>query len=149
MNSRTICAFPGSGKSYYVKISEQKESVIDLDSNEYTSGHNPDGKVRNLDFPANYIKDIKKHVGLTQTIMVSCHLPVIKALVKEGFAPTLIYPEQELLSEYQKRYKSRQDSQPFIDLLSQNWDMFLHELSKQRDCNHIVLKEGQYISDVL
>lgn len=149
MNSRIICAFPGSGKSYYVKNIADQESVIDLDSNEYTSGHTPDGKVRNHDFPANYIEDIKKHIGLYQTILVSCHIPIVKALVEQGLEPILIYPEQKSLVEYQMRYKNRHDAQPFIDLLSKNWDMFLSELQKQNGCKHIVLKEGQYISNVL
>ncbi len=149
MNSRIICAFPGSGKSYYFKNIAAQESIIDLDSNEYTSGHTSDGKVHNDRFPANYIEDIKKHVGSKRIVLVSCHIPVIKALVAEGFEPILIYPEQKLLPEYRTRYKARRDSQPFIDLLSRNWDMFLQELQKQRGCEHIVLKEGQYISDIL
>lgn len=149
MNSRIICAFPGSGKSYYVKNITARENVIDLDSNEYTSGHTPDGKARNNNFPTNYIEDIKKHVDSTHIILVSCHIPVIKALVAQGFEPILVYPEQKLLPEYQKRYKSRQDPQPFINLLSKNWDMFLDELQKQNSCKHIILKKGQYISDVL
>lgn len=106
MNSKIICAFPGSGKSYYVQNIATQESIVDLDSNEYTSGHTPDGKARNTSFPINYVEDIKKHVGSTKIILVSCHIPVIKALVEQGFEPILVYPEQKLLSEYQKRYKA-------------------------------------------
>lgn len=149
MNSIIICAFPGSGKTYYVEHNTTKEDYIDLDSNKYTLGHKPNGEVRNPHFPENYIDDIKKQIGFKKIILISCHISVIKNLVKQGFKPILIYPERELLREYQERYERRKNSQPFIDLLTQNWDMFLDELHQQQGCEHIVLKEGQYISDVI
>lgn len=147
MVTKVISAFPGTGKSYCA--SNTKQSVVDLDTGDYTQGYADDGKVRNPDFPNNYMLAIKEHIGKADVLFVGCQPEVIAALRKEGIAFTLVYPKQELKDEYVNRFRDRHSPQQFIDLLFKNWDLFLNFLENQKDCKCIILDSKQYISDVV
>lgn len=149
MTTKVISAFPGTGKSYFASTSGQKTGVADLDSGEYTLGYDGDGKVRNSDFPSNYLRAIKEHIGKVDVLFVGCQPEVIAALRKEGISFTLIYPERGLKAQYMNRFRERNNQQPFMDLLSRNWDLFLDFLEGQHDCERIVLGSEQYIGDVV
>ena len=149
MITKVVSAFPGTGKSYFASSTGQKAKVIDLDSGDYTLGYTEDGKVRNHDFPKNYLAAIKKHIGKTDILFVGCQPEVIAALRDAAITFTLIYPRRRLMNEYLGRFQRRHNQQSFIDLLSKNWDIFLDYLERQKDCEHIVLDAEQYISDVL
>jgi hypothetical protein len=60
-----------------------------------------------------------------------------------------VYPERNLKEEYINRYKKRGSPQGFIDLISSNWDSFLDELDNQQGCNKLILKQEQFLADVL
>ena len=148
MTTKVISAFPGTGKSYSASISERKK-VVDLDSGDYTLGYTYDGKIRNPDFPNNYIAAIKEHIGKVDVLFVGCQPETIAALRKEGISFTLVYPERGLKDEYISRFHKRGNQQSFIELLSSSWDLFLGFLENQKDCEHIVLGDKQYISDAI
>ncbi len=147
MATKVIAAFPGTGKSYFASNTQQ--SVIDLDTGTYTRGYTDDGGVRNPGFPNNYILAIKEHIGKTDVLFIGCQPEVIAALQKEGISFILVYPERELKTEYVHRFQQRNNDQPFINLLSKNWDVFLDFLESQKDCERIVLGSGRYVSDVI
>lgn len=149
MTTKVISAFPGTGKSYFVSIARQKTNVADLDSGDYTLGYDSDGKVRNPDFPNNYLLAIKEHIGKVDLLFVGCQPEVIAVLRKASIPFTLVYPERGLKAQYVNRFRERKNQQPFIDLLSKNWELFLDFLEDQKDCERIVLGSGQYISDVV
>lgn len=146
MTTKVISAFPGTGKSYFAS---NRDDVLDLDSNSFTSGHTPDGKVRNPDFPNNYISAIEEQLGKHSVLLVSPHVEAIKGLVERGLEITLIYPDRKLKSEYIERFRKRGSSEEFIKPLDSYWDDFLEQLEQQKGCKHIVLDQGQYLSDVL
>jgi hypothetical protein len=148
MKTKIIAAFPGTGKSYFASSPDHSISVTDLDSHSYTSGYGDDGKVRNPDFPNNYLADIKKTIGSIDLLLVSCQPEVIAALRKLGLKFTLVYPERVLRDEYVRRFEVRGSSQFFTNQLSNSWDHFLDFLEGQADCEKIQLGSGQYISDV-
>jgi|SRR5687767_4990953 len=148
MTTRVISAFPGTGKSYLASISNRNK-VVDLDSGDYTLGYTADGKIRNPDFPNNYLLAVKKQIGKADMLFVGCQPETIAALRKEGIPFTLAHPERGLKDEYVNRFRKRANSELFINLLSKNWDLFLDFLESQKDCEHIVLGSNQYISDVL
>lgn len=143
-NQMLISAFPGTGKSYYVNYGEG-------------SGYMPQGFATDSDsskfdksgFPENYIRHIKEKISEGYArIFISSHREVRKALVENDLFFTLVYPSRELKEEYLQRYKERNSPDNFIKLLSDNWDLWLDELENQKGCNHIVLKSGQFISNV-
>jgi len=139
-----VVAFPGTGKSYYVNYGEG-------------SGYMPQGfatdsdssKFDKSEFPENYIRHIKEKIsdGYAR-IFISSHKEVRDALVENDLQFTLVYPQKELKQEYLKRYKERESSQSFIDLIDNNWDSWIEELKTQKGCNHIELESGQFISNI-
>lgn len=78
-----ISAFPAYGKSYCFKKYQDKFTILDSDSSEFSwikdrNGNNT--KERNANFPQNYITHIKNNIGKVDIIFVSSHETVRKAL---------------------------------------------------------------------
>ena len=155
MKTKIISAFPGTGKTYYHK--NHPDTTLDSDSSQFSWLYDEwgykllglDGKpMRNPQFPQNYIEHIKSNIGKYEYIFVSSHKEVREALVNSNLHFTLVYPEIGLKQEYIERYKQRGSSEKFIELLSNNWDLWIKELQNQKGCNHVVLKSGQFISNV-
>jgi len=132
-----VSAFPGSGKSHYFKNTSKK--VLDSDSSTFDKS----------DFPANYIRHIKEKMGTVDTILISSHEEVRDALVEADLYFTLIYPDISLKEEYINRYKERGNDDDFVKLLETNWDTWLKDIKNQKNCKHIVLKSGEFLSDVI
>ncbi len=148
MKTIVIAAFPGTGKSYFVVNLSPNGKAIDLDTNAYTDGYDEDGKTVNREFPANYLIAIKQAIGQTEYLFVGCQPDVLNMLHKESILPILVYPERQLKDEYTRRFHNRGSSEGFSNLVLDNWDQFLDYLETQ-DGDRIVLKSGQYISDVI
>lgn len=138
-----VSAFPGTGKTYYVNSYPEyqpQDFSCDSDSSKFDKS----------DFPDNYIKHIKEKMSEGYArIFISSHKDVREALVNNGLEFTLVYPEKVLKNEYLDRYKERGSPEQFIKLVSDNWDNWLDELKNQKDCKHIELKSGQYLSNVM
>lgn len=64
---------------------------------------------------------------------------------------TLIYPDKNLKDEYEKRYKNRGNTEEFLDIFIGQWEFRIEELEQRNSplTKHIVLQEGQYLSDDL
>lgn len=138
MNNTIICAaFCGAGKTF---ICERTD--IDAIEVEYW-------KYKDQGLQKEYIQDIHKYFGSIDYIFISTDPEGLKLLHQEGFAITLIYPEIELRNEYLDRYIQRDSPPDFIGAFMKYWNPWIEELKQQSYCNHIVLKKGQYLHDVL
>ena len=133
-----ISAFPGCGKSHFFRNNESKE-VLDSDSSKFDKEH----------FPKNYIEHIKSNLGKVDIIMVSSHKEVRDALVENEIPFTLVYPSPDIKDEYIQRYIDRGNTGSFLELLNNNWELWLNELEEQVSCDKIRLEENQYLSDVI
>jgi hypothetical protein len=133
-----ISAFPGCGKSHFFRNNEDKE-VLDSDSSKFDKEH----------FPKNYIEHIKSNLGKVDIIMVSSHKEVRVALVENEIPFTLVYPSPDIKDEYIQRYIDRGNTGSFVELLNNNWELWLNELEEQVGCEKIKLVENQYLSDVI
>ena len=71
-------------------------------------------KVRNPEFPANYIQHIKNNIGEVDVIFVSSHLEVRKALQDAGIEYVTVYPDPDLIEEWVGRMYLRNSSESFI-----------------------------------
>jgi len=132
-----ISAFPGCGKSHFFR--ETKQDVLDSDSSTFDKS----------DFPANYIKHIKKNMGEVDIILISSHEEVRDALVDNDLDFTLIYPDKTLKDEYIGRYEERGNEESFVKLLKSKWDEWLTDVEEQKGCKHIKLKSNEFLSDVI
>lgn len=133
-----ISAFPGIGKTYFYQNAHKKK-VLDSDSSKFDKSK----------FPDNYIQHIKKNIDKVDIILISSHDMVREALVNEGLEFILVFPDYNLKEEYIKRFKKRGSTEEFIKLVSKNWHSWIKQLYGQKGCKHIILKSGQYLSDVL
>lgn len=73
---------------------------------------------------------------------------VMPLLDADDIPYTVVYPDVELKDEYEERYRRRGDSQNFLNVFIDGWEYMLEDLDKYGD-KQIVLKRGQYLSDVI
>ena len=154
MKTRVISAFPGTGKSTYHRA--HPDTTLDSDSSEFSWVGEGADKVRNPDFPANYIEHIKENLGKVEFIFVSSHLEVRNALRDNAIFFYLLYPDVDEKEEYIKRYTDRGSPASFIELLDIKWKEWLREcrfdtlgceniemsLPMDRELRHIVHSEN-------
>ena len=137
MRTKIISAFPGTGKSVYHQ--KHKETTLDSDSSNFSWIIDENGnKVRNPEFPKNYIEHIKENIGKYEFIFVSSHKDVREALLNECIFFYLVYPDDTRKDEFIERYKNRGNDESFIKLVSDNWDNWMKEIWFLPDgCKHI------------
>lgn len=146
MITKIISAFPGTGKSHY--HIENKDTTLDSDSSEFSWIIKDGEKIRNHNFPDNYINHIKENIGKYEFIFVSSHKEVRDALINNKLYFYLVYPSLNDKDIYITRYKNRGSSESFINLISDKWNEWLYELSTEIDnVYRIQLTTNEYISD--
>ena len=105
MNTNIYSIFPACGKTWLYEHQEDYNlKILDSDSSQFSWVEINDAfgrktKIRNPDFPANYIKYIKENIGKYDCIFVSSHASVREALDKEGVDFTIVYPMQNCKAE--------------------------------------------------
>lgn len=152
--TQIVSGFPGVGKSYLYQHQEEFGiKVLDSDSSKFSWLKDNEGnntKVRNPDFPNNYIEYIVEACkeGSTDVIMVSTHKIVLNALYDHHFSPIVMYPSIELKEEYIERYKARGNNEKFVKFISDNWDNFITSIDNDCRFNRYKLKAGQFMKDI-
>ncbi len=136
-NGVLIASFCGTGKSYLCKKYPQSYSEIEC------------WNYRKGDFPNNYVKDIISHLGKAKYLFISTDPNVLKELNKLGIEILLVYPDSKLRNEYLDRFLERNSPYDFIGVLMKHWNEWLNELKEQDYCKHIMLKNEQYLKDIL
>ena len=133
-NTFVISAFPGCGKSYCYNNYQDKLSMLDSDSSEFSWIKDEDGnntKERNPEFPNNYMNHIKDNIGRVDIIFVSSHDIVRKALKDNGINTVIVYPNKSAKEEWIRRFKQRGNNEGFINFISSNWDNFIDEIENE------------------
>lgn len=143
MKPTLICGFPGVGKTHLCKINGWNDS--DSSKFSWRIPYKDDRKHPN--WPRNYIEYLSKQ---TKTTLISTHKVVRDALYVMDMPFSVCYPTRDCKEEYMKRYRDRGSPDAFIEFCYTCWDAWLTELEREtRAKEHIVLKQGQFISDVL
>ena len=86
-------------------------------------------KVRNPNFPANYIEHIKENIGKVDFIFVSNHLIVREAMEEAGIRYCTVYPKKEMLNEWVGRMYRRGDNDYVIKLHIDHWEEFMNNIT--------------------
>jgi hypothetical protein len=102
---------------------------LDSDSSNFSWAIENGEKVRNPEFPANYIEHIKENIGKYKYIFVSSHEEVREALFDACIFFYLVYPEDRRKEEFLQRYVDRGSPEGFVNLISNNWDKWQKEMS--------------------
>ena len=129
-----ISAFPACGKSYCYNNYQDEFSMLDSDSSDFSwikdaKGENT--KVRNPEFPNNYMEHIKRNIGSVDIIFVSSHEAVRKALSENNIDTVIVYPNKNLKKEWIRRFENRGNDKEFIDFISNNWDNFINDIENE------------------
>lgn len=147
-----ISGFPGVGKSEFFKNQESHGKVcLDSDSSEFSWVKDENGnntKVRNPNFPSNYIDHIKANIGEVDIILVSSHDVVRQALKEADIKYVLVYPKIDAKEEYIRRYKQRGNNDAFIKFISDNWDEFITNMQNETFPYKKELEKWQYLSSL-
>ena len=162
MKTKIYSVFPACGKTYLCEHQEEYGlKILDSDSSQFSwvltnideNGNTIRGvrKVRNPDFPENYIKHIKENIGKYDCIFVSSHASVREALDKEGIDFTIVYPMQMCKAEWVGRCfirDQRGESGCGAQAMYDNWDQWIRECY-DTGVNHkeIVLRPTEYFSE--
>lgn len=149
MRTKIISGFPGIGKTEFYK--KHSDTCLDSDSSNFSwSIDEVNVKIRNPNFPQNYIDHLKENIGKYEWILVSSHKEVRDALLDNCIFFYLVYPSNSLKYVYLERYKNRGDNGTFIKLISDNWDNWINEIySIPNGCKHIQLIKDNYLEKVL
>ena len=136
-----ISAYPCCGKSYAYEHYKDKYSMLDSDSSKFSWKTEKvalpdmqDGckweerKVRNPEFPDNYIAHIKENIGKVDIIFVSSHIQVRKALEEARIRYCTVYPKENMLNEWVGRMYRRGSDEKFIKFQIQHWNEFMHNI---------------------
>ena len=147
-----VSAFPASGKTYVYNNQKNLElTCLDIDSCDFSWLKGRKGintKLRNPDFPKNYIDYIKHNLGTVDIIFVSSHQNVVTALATEGIQYVSIVPCKELLNEWVGRLYTR-GTESLIPTVIDNWDSFTDVPKTCTLLEEIQLGSNMYIVDVL
>lgn len=148
MMGAVISAFPATGKSHYA---DRTPSVVDSDSSRFSWFYrHPDVRERHPEWPGNYMAHIAETASTGATVLVSTHAEVREALQASGIPYTLVYPAIPLREEYRRRMEKRGSPAALVDkVIDELWSQALVDCAAQTGCVHVVLRSGEYLSDVL
>ena len=162
MNTKIYSIFPACGKTWLYEHQEDYGlKILDSDSSNFSwvrvsvdeNGNAIRGvrKIRNPEFPSNYIKHIKESIGKYDCIFVSSHASVREALDKEDIDFTIVYPEQSCKAEWIGRCFIREqkgESGCGAKVMYDNFDDWIIECFETGiDHKEIKLRPREYLSD--
>lgn len=136
--TKVICGFAGIGKSHMLKTGY---NCLDLDSSKFDK----------KEFPKNYVDEIEEIIRQAKVdyLLVSMHKELRCELLSRGIEFTMVYPSLLLKDEYLQRYSERGDDASFIKTMERSWTSFIVDCAEQYCSKRIVLKQGQYLADVI
>lgn len=156
--TKIISAYPCCGKTYLTNNIknifydlETLPTILDSDSSKFSWIEENGEKVRNPEFPNNYIEYIKNNIGKVDYIFVSSHKIVREALAKNNIKFTIVVPEKKYLTDWMFRMYNRNDDNDFIDTQINNWDQWLTEIDNEKNTYSKIIKinKFEYLSDVI
>lgn len=131
-----VSAFPCCGKTYAFENYQDKYSMLDSDSSDFSWSYQEGEdkkrwtvRKRNPEFPKNYIEHIKSNIGKVDIIFVSSHLQVRQALEEAGIRYCTVYPKKEMLNEWVGRMYQRGNDENFIKFQIEHWEEFMHNIT--------------------
>lgn len=147
MKKIIIAGFPGTGKSTYASMENTKLNAIDLESSDFHWIYENGEKVKNPDWPNNYVEEIIRICNNLDDdnayIMCSTHKEVLLKLKNLGMRFIIVAPYSK--DVYIKRYINRGSSESFIKSLNDNWDNYMDDI---KSYNVHTICSDKYISDL-
>jgi adenylate kinase family enzyme len=153
MQTNIVSGHPGIGKT---TLSAYRPDLSTLDVEPFNyKWIDRDKEIINPDWPENCLQVIRESYGKVDVILISTYPELLDSLVSESYEVTLVYPDESQKDEYRRRYTERKNPTSFIELMMDNFEMFIARAKGFTACRHIVLKpedkgqHAQYLSDVI
>ena len=108
-----------------------------------------EGLKRNPDYPNNYLNILKKYIDQGKKILLVPQKLEIDFLQENNIDFCLIFPHPSCQREYEERFLKRGNSREFSKEVSKRLAKLYYENIKIPCKAKIVLKNGQYLADVL
>lgn len=135
------------GKSHF--FNRNSDTTLDSDSSNFSWVIDNNKKIRNPEFPNNYITHIKENIGKYKYIFVSSHKEVRDLLCDNNIEFYLFIPDISRKDEFLTRYKNRGSDENFINLLNNNWENWINEVINEDGNYHKHISNGGFLSDDL
>ena len=160
IDTKIFSVFPACGKTYmFENQNDWNLKILDSDSSyfswryEWCEWSGDIIKVRNPEFPKNYIEHIKNSIGKYDYIFVSSHKEVRDALDEAGIEFTIVFPEYKCKEEWFGRCCIREieGKNGFNSTtLLNNWDKWWYDCAACGETHsQIVLRPTEHLSDLL
>jgi hypothetical protein len=153
-----IAAYAGTGKTTLAAMyPDNTEDFVCMpykyylapdDNNGEISKGNPNNLMRE-DWPQNYIKAIKMALCAEKALLIPSDSHVMMLLRLESIPYTLCYPRRDAKETYRRRFIARGNTEDFLSIFIDGWDLFLDNLEKDEAGQRIVLEPHQFLSDVI
>ncbi len=147
--TKIVCAFAGTGKTEASKFTCWK--ARDSDSDEFrfiNPRHSRKVEDQNPAWPQNFVDHAVTEYakGDFDAILMSAYVELLPTIASR--IPLIyVYPSLAMKDEFEMRYRKR-DPEWLADLLMKGFDTWINALMAM-DGDHVVLKPGQYLADVL
>lgn len=135
-----ISGFSNIGKSYISKNSNI--SSFDLDTTYFK-------KLPGSNWEEVYVECARGLNEIYDYVFITTYGEPLQIMNKRGIKYYLVYPERELKEEYKQRVISRGSDKEFTEGFFSRWDSHINDCERNCCSNKIILKSGEYLSDVL
>lgn len=124
--------------------------VHDSDSSDFSWMINEKGeRVRNPEFPQNYVKHLKEAEKKYRFVLASTHKDVLKLLKNTpNTVIGLVHPAYNLKEEWLRRYDAREHNGFPKELLEKNWDNWFKDMQNVSVASRIALTADMHLMDV-
>ncbi len=151
-----IAGFAGIGKT---TLAKKYSNVIDIESSpykyDYSMYNNIDyeklkgnkERIKNTDFPQNYIDAINKAKQKYDVVLVWLCDEAIGIYKKFGIEFVVCYPNIEAFEGYKQRYISRGNPPTWIDSVVSYYDEFVINNLEKFNYGKIILSKGETLED--
>jgi len=136
--TKIIVAFAGTGKT--TATTSGRWNVLDSDSDKFQwIGHRDNG-IKNPSWPLNFINHpVEECTADTyDAVLMSAYIEFLPQIVDRVQAPiTFVYPSLDMKSEFEARYRGRENPDWLVNLLVDNFDEWITALADMKG-EHVV-----------
>ena len=155
-----IAAHAGTGKTYFAKKIYDSVDFVCMPYKYYlpdgfVAGEENESIKADLDlimseeWPDNYSKAVINVYNEHKYVIIPPIGSVLAALRDEDIPYILCYPERSAKDEYESRYRKRGNSESFLSVFIDHWDLFLNDMESDPGEYRVILKKGEYLLDHL
>lgn len=153
-----IVGFGGVGKT---ELARKYKNVVDLESIIWKWNYDVDisdniehykcypNRTKNVNFPENYIQEIKKSLLTYDIVLVAYSQTICNELIKSKLDFILCYPEIQAKELYIQRYKKRGNNFEFINNFDKGFEIEVETFANNINVPKIILNGNETLEDYL